>query len=119
MIPNHIKIGNSATYLNKYIIDHNYSKICILVDDNTVNNCLKIIKNDLKFSYEVFQIQSGEEIVLGLPFGISCGLAGGNWKIILAMIEDIFHNSIVKVLIVELINKRHLHETRNLITEFN
>tara|TARA_B100001564_G_scaffold47930_1_gene35055 strand:+ start:3258 stop:4295 length:1038 start_codon:yes stop_codon:yes gene_type:complete len=61
MIPNHIKIGNSATYLNKYIIDHNYSKICILVDDNTVNNCLNIIKNDLKFSYEVFQIQSGEE----------------------------------------------------------
>ncbi len=61
MIPNHIKIGKSATYLNKYIIDHNYSKICILVDDNTVNNCLNTIKNDLKFSYEVFQIQSGEE----------------------------------------------------------
>lgn len=72
-----------------------------------------------KENMEAFQIQSGEEIVLGLPFGISCGLAGGNWKIILAMIEDIFHNSIVKVLIVELINKRHLHETRNLITEFN
>ena len=61
MIPNHIKIGNSATYLNKYIFDHNYSNICILVDDNTVSNCLNKIKNDLRFSYEVFQIESGEE----------------------------------------------------------
>ena len=61
MIPNHIKIGNSATYLNKYITDHNYSKICIIVDGNTVNNCLNKIKNDLKFSYKIFQIQSGEE----------------------------------------------------------
>ena len=61
MIPNHIKIGNSATYLNKYIFDHNYSNICILVDDNTISNCLNKIKNDLQFSYEVFQIESGEE----------------------------------------------------------
>lgn len=61
MIPNHIKIGNSATYLNKYIFEHNYSNICILVDDNTVSNCLNKIKNDLQFSYEVFQIESGEE----------------------------------------------------------
>ena len=61
MIPNHIKIGDSATYLNKFINDHNYSRICIIVDDNTVSDCLNKIKSDLKFPFEIFQIQSGEE----------------------------------------------------------
>ncbi len=37
---------------------------------------------------------------LGLPYGISCGLAGGNWGIIKAMIEDIFIDSPIKVCIV-------------------
>ena len=39
--------------------------------------------------------------VLGLPYGISCGLAGGNWGIIKAMIEDIFLDSPIKCYIVE------------------
>ena len=39
--------------------------------------------------------------VLGLPYGISCGLAGGNWGIIKAMIEDIFSDSPLKCYIVK------------------
>ena len=38
---------------------------------------------------------------LGLPYGISCGLAGGNWGIIKAMIEDIFLDSPIKCYIVK------------------
>lgn len=68
---------------------------------------------------EIHQVQSGENITLGLPYGISCGLAGGNWKIISAMIDDIFNNSPVKVLIVELVNKRHLHDDKALATRIN
>lgn len=56
------------------------------------------------------QIQSGEEMILGLPFGISCGLAGGSWNIISSMIEDIFKDSSVKVYIVELTNQWSLHD---------
>ena len=41
-----------------------------------------------------------EEKTLGLPYGISCGLAGGNWGIIKAMIEDIFLDSPIKCYIV-------------------
>ena len=40
--------------------------------------------------------------IIGLPYGISCGLAGGNWGIIKAMIEDIFANSPIKCYIVKL-----------------
>ena len=39
--------------------------------------------------------------ILGLPWGISCGLAGGNWGIIFAMISDIFIDSPIKVYIVK------------------
>lgn len=42
-----------------------------------------------------------EEKILGLPYGISCGLAGGNWGIIKAMIKDIFLDSPIKCYIVK------------------
>ncbi len=47
------------------------------------------------------QEEAGQPQVLGLPYGISCGLAGGNWKIIKAIIEDIFLNSPIKTYIVK------------------
>ena len=35
-------------------------------------------------------LNNDTECVLGLPYGMSCGLADGNWKIVNAMIETIF-----------------------------
>jgi len=58
---------------------------------------LKNMQEDLLF----IQHETGEPQVLGLPYGISCGLAGGNWGIIKAMIEDIFLDSLIKTYIVE------------------
>jgi O-acetyl-ADP-ribose deacetylase (regulator of RNase III) len=58
---------------------------------------MKAMQEDLLFT----QHETGESQVLGLPHGISCGLAGGNWKIIKAMIEDIFLDSLIKTYIVE------------------
>lgn len=40
------------------------------------------------------------DYVLGLPFGISCGLAGGSWGIIWAMLNDVFANKDFKTYIV-------------------
>ena len=39
--------------------------------------------------------------ILGLPWGISCGLAGGSWGIVFAMINDIFLDSQIKCYIVK------------------
>ena len=58
---------------------------------------LKNMQEDLLF----IQHETGEPQVLGLPYGISCGLAGGNWGIIKAMIEDIFLDSLIKTYIVK------------------
>ena len=58
---------------------------------------LKAMQEDLLF----IQHETGEPQVLGLPYGISCGLAGGNWKIIKAIIEDIFLDSLIECYIVK------------------
>lgn len=45
--------------------------------------------------------------VLGLPFGISCGLAGGNWNIIYCMLNEVFKNAKFKTFIVKKIHEYH------------
>ncbi len=67
------------------------------VDYEIFWKALKNMQEDLLF----IQHETGEPQVLGLPYGISCGLAGGNWKIILAIIEDIFEDSLIQTYIVE------------------
>jgi len=42
-----------------------------------------------------------EKKVLGLPFGISCGLAGGSWNVIFSMINDILIDRKFKTYIVK------------------
>jgi len=43
-----------------------------------------------------------EEVkILGLPFGISCGLAGGSWNVIFSMINDILIDRNFKTFIVK------------------
>mgnify|MGYP006213659127 FL=1 len=61
MIPDHIMIGDSSSHLNRYLSENNYSKICILVDENTHSKCLKKIEGDINFDYDIFKIDSGEE----------------------------------------------------------
>ena len=63
---------------------------------------LKRVEQDL---YEInvakHEYDGSPPPVLGLPYGISCGLAGGNWGIIKAMIEDIFLDSPIECYIVK------------------
>lgn len=42
-----------------------------------------------------------DKYTLGFPYGISCGLAGGSWKIIFSMLETVFANHFSKVYIVK------------------
>ena len=61
MIPNHIKIGNAKEFLLEYISHSNFSKIGILVDENTKSICLNKLKDSLDFNYHEIEIKSGEE----------------------------------------------------------
>lgn len=63
---------------------------------------LKRVEQDLyRINVEKHEYDPSAPPVLGLPYGISCGLAGGNWGIIKAMIEDIFLDSPIKCYIVK------------------
>ena len=63
---------------------------------------LKRVEQDLyKMNVEKHEYDPSAPPVLGLPYGISCGLAGGNWGIIKAMIEDIFLDSPIQCYIVK------------------
>jgi len=42
--------------------------------------------------WELAYIANIHGMTVGLPYGIGCGLAGGDWNIVLPMIEDIFQN---------------------------
>jgi len=46
-------------------------------------------------------LDSKKALVVGIPKFLGCGLAGGDWKIVNAMIESIFLDSKVKLVIVE------------------
>jgi O-acetyl-ADP-ribose deacetylase (regulator of RNase III) len=46
-------------------------------------------------------VDSKKDLTVGIPKYIGCGLAGGSWRVIQAMIEDIFEESSVKLVIVE------------------
>ena len=58
---------------------------------------MKGMQEDLLFNQHELNVRQ----VVGVPYGISCGLAGGNWKIIKAIIEDIFLDSMIECYIVK------------------
>ena len=89
-------IENKGTIYNLYT-QSGYSTERRQVNYEYFWQALKNMQEDLLF----IQHETGEQQVLGLPYGISCGLAGGNWGIIKAMIEDIFLDSLIKCYIVK------------------
>lgn len=50
--------------------------------------------------------KDAEKYVLGFPFGISCGLAGGSWNIIFSMLNEVFSGAVFTTLIVK---KDHIY----------
>lgn len=72
------------------------------VDYEKFWQALKRVEEDLfEMNVNKHEYDGSPSPVLGLPYGISCGLAGGNWGIIKAMIEDIFLDSPIECFIVK------------------
>lgn len=87
---------------NKGRIYNLYTQASVGRDERQVSyeifwRALKEMQEDLLF----IQHETGEPQVLGLPYGISCGLAGGSWNVIEAIIKDIFDDCLIKTYIVK------------------
>ena len=94
-------IENKGTIYNLYT-QSGYSTERRQVNYEYFWKALKAMEEDLyKMNVEKHEYDPSAPPVLGLPYGISCGLAGGSWKIIKAIIEDIFLDSPIKCYIVK------------------
>ncbi|GAB5555384.1 MAG: 3-dehydroquinate synthase [Saprospiraceae bacterium] len=56
-----IPIGNDFSPLNELIRNKQYTKIVVLVDENTAVHCLPILKKELHAIFEIIQIPAGEQ----------------------------------------------------------
>jgi len=56
-----ITIDEAQKGLSDFVVAKEYSKVFILVDENTKTHCYDKIKADLSFTHELIQILSGEE----------------------------------------------------------
>jgi O-acetyl-ADP-ribose deacetylase (regulator of RNase III) len=94
--------ADSRTNLSHATIYNLYTQSGFSTKQREVNyeyfwRAMKAMQEDLLFNQHELNVRQ----VVGLPYGISCGLAGGNWKIIKAIIEDIFLDSMIECYIVK------------------
>lgn len=72
-------------------------------DRNTSYNDILIIFKAIEEKTRIWNdANPGNEKVIGVPYKYGCGLAGGAWRIVLAIFEEVFKNSPVKLVIVRL-----------------
>lgn len=72
-------------------------------DRNTSYNDILIIFREIEAKLAKYNAANpGKEKVVGVPYKYGCGLAGGAWRIVLAIFEEVFKNSPVTLKIVRL-----------------
>lgn len=95
---NKYKLGSWSVSKGTPTIFNLYSQIGIGSDDRkTSYDQLDIVLRALEA-----HLRKEDDVMLGLPHFLGCGLANGDWKIVNAMIESIYQGSSVKVVICRL-----------------
>ena len=61
-------------------------------DYKAFNKCCKVLKNFI----EEYKLNK-DDITIGFPYKIGCGLAGGDWNIVYNIIEDEFKDYNIKI----------------------
>ena len=56
-----IKVDETWSDFSSFVEKRNYSKVFILVDENTNEHCYEKIKTEISFEHQLIQINSGEE----------------------------------------------------------
>lgn len=54
-------VNQDFTELNSFIASKNYSKIFLLVDENTHINCLPLFAAHLRYAFDIIEVEAGEE----------------------------------------------------------
>ncbi len=68
-------------------------------DRNEVLTDYRAMRKALKTLEKGLRLYQDKEVLLGLPWGLGCGIAGGSWPKVYGIIEDVFGKSPVEVVI--------------------
>ncbi len=100
------KLGtySSAKVNDKLTILNCYSQTGMgATDRNTSYNDILIIFKTIESKVAAWNAANPtDQRVIGVPYKYGCGLAGGAWRIVLAILEEVFKTSPVKLVIVRL-----------------
>ncbi|MEK4790360.1 macro domain-containing protein [Bacillus sp. FSL K6-2971] len=78
-----IDVSKSKTIANLFA-QKNYGVKSRQTDYEAMELCLKSLKHVVSDDYSKYK-----DCSIAIPYGIGCGLAGGDWEIVSRMIEDI------------------------------
>ncbi len=89
-------VGDNKIVVNLYGQDRYGTEVRQLNYEAIYTSMEKVAKSMIKNSHKQY--------VVGFPYGMGCGLAGGNWMIMEAMINAIFEPTKIPVFIVKFTN---------------
>ena len=82
-------------------------------DRNTSYNDIYTIFSDIeekiRSANELLVKRGKKPLVVGIPYRFGCGLAGGKWRIVLAIVEEVFKNSPVTATIIRLASEPEIN----------
>jgi len=82
-------------------------------DRNTSYNDIYTIFSDIeekiRSANELLVKRGKKPLVVGIPYRFGCGLAGGKYRIVLAIIEEVFKNSPVTATIIRLASEPEIN----------
>ena len=101
------KAGEKVRFVVNLYGQENYG-----VEDRQLNyEAIYCAMNRLRINLNIAH-RNLQETVVGFPYGMGCGLAGGDWRIVYAMIEALFGDSeMIKVYIVKYLEPKKGQKT--------
>ena len=100
-------LGSFSRAIFKTIfLKEGYGTIYNLYTQENIGNGRQVNYESLYRSFinlrkEITSLAKEKVFVLGLPYGISCGLAGGSWRIVNSMINEVFLGAVFETYIVK------------------
>ena len=100
-----VNVGDGNEYPHQQFgLNQRRCEIYNLYTQKNVGRGKQVSYDALYDAFQKLRTECDGNTVLGLPYGISCGLAGGSWNIVNSMIQDIFLDADFKTYIVKYVN---------------
>jgi O-acetyl-ADP-ribose deacetylase (regulator of RNase III) len=90
IINGHVDVGTEYKYFVNLFAQEFYGRVKRYTDYEALTKCLTSLRD---------RMITKNLTTLALPYGLGCGLAGGDWKVVYEIIRDVFENSDITIYI--------------------